>query len=614
MAIVRTVWLNIYGPYLACLCQTGSKPLSLGVSILFDLVIANASVVDGSGGKAFRADVGIRGARIEAVGELGEAEAARRLDAEGRAVCPGFIDVHSHADLTMFRDDAADLLRPLVRQGITTFVGGNCGMSLAPITRENRDGLKTYLEIFTQMDFETAIRWESMAEFMEWVEGRGLLLNMGLLVPHGMLRISALGLQDKPADAGAMEMMKRLLEESMEAGALGLSTGLQYFPGMFSDTEELVELAEPLRRFGGLFTSHLRSYTSTSLGKAIDEVGEVARRNGIRGQVSHIFSIPWTGPVHPLALRALKWMCAHPGFTLRALPAPLLDMSMNVVLKRLEKNRREGAEVAMDIMPTTAGFTHLLAFFPPWALIGGREKVLRRLSDPDMRAMMRRDIEKGKPAWPHRGRDDWSLNVIRQMGWDAVTVMAVHSEKNKHLEGRLFTDIAAEQGRHPLDVMCDLLLEEDGKVLVFESLSEPDDDFTERYTFPALRDPRTMITTDTILMGVGKPSYLFYGCYPKFFGRYVREKRLVGFEEAVRRCTSLPAEFFGIKGRGMVKEGCYADLLVLDPESFGTEACFRDPERYPDGLDAVIINGVPVVEGGAVVSGALPGMVLRRNV
>ena len=580
---------------------------------MFDLVLEDAQVVDGSGKAPYRADVGIRGNLIEKVGDLGGVEAAKRIAAKGRVVCPGFIDVHSHADLTMFREDAAELLQPLVRQGITTFVGGNCGMSLAPITDENREGLKTYLEVFTQMDFEASIKWKSMGEFMQRMDEKGLLLNMALLVPHGMLRISALGLEDKPADAGAMEMMKWLLEESMDAGAFGLSTGLQYFPGLFSDTEELVKLSEPLSRYGGIFTSHLRSYTSTTLGKAIDEVGEVAKANGIRGQVSHIFSIPWAGPVHPLALKGLKWLCRHPDLALKAIPDFALDMSMEVVLKRLEKNRRAGADISMDIMPTTAGFTHLLAFFPPWVLTGGREKVLERLSDRALRREMLRDIEKGKPTWPHRGRNDWSLNVIRQMGWDAVTVMAVHGEKNRHLEGRLFTEIAGERGTHPFEVMCDLLLEEDGKVLVFESLSEPDDAFTERYTFPAIQDPRTMITTDTILMGVGKPSYLFYGCYPKFFGRYVNDRRLVDLPEAVRRCTSLPAEFFGIAKRGLVKEGYYADLLLMEAENFRTGACFRDPERFPSGLDTVIINGTPVVEGGEAVPGALAGRMLRKN-
>jgi N-acyl-D-amino-acid deacylase len=580
---------------------------------MFDLMLENAMVVDGSGGEPYRGDVALKNGLIAAIGDLGEAEAAKRIDAGGRVVCPGFIDVHSHADLALFREDAAALLQPLVRQGITTFVGGNCGMSLAPVTDENREGLKTYLEVFTQMDFDRDIRWKSMGEFMDRMDGKGLLLNMALLVPHGMLRISALGMEDKPADTGAMEMMKWLLDESMEAGAFGLSTGLQYFPGLFSDTAELVELSGPLSRYGGIFTSHLRSYTASTLGKAIDEVGEVARANGIRGQVSHIFSIPWMGPVQPLALKALKWMCRHPETTLKLAPDFALDASMNVVLKRLEKNRQAGADIAMDIMPTTAGFTHLLAFFPPWVLTGNRDKVLARVSDPTQRKEMLRDIEKGKPTWPHSDRNNWSLNIMRQMGWDAVTVMAVHSEKNKRLEGRLFTDIAEEQGKHPFDVMCDLLIEEDGQVLVFESMSEPDDAFTERYTFPALQDDRTMITTDTILMGVGKPSYLFYGCYPKFIGRYVNDKKLLDLAEAVRRCTSLPAEFFGIEKRGLVREGYHADLLVMDPEGFRTEAVFRDPERFPAGLDDVIINGTQVVEGGKAVAGALPGSVLRKN-
>lgn len=226
---------------------------------------------------------------------------------------------------------------------------------------------------------------------------------------------------------------------------------------------------------------------------------------------------------------------------------------------------------------------------------------------------MLHDIEKGKPTWPHRGKNDWSLNVIRQMGWDAVTIMAVHNEKNKPLEGRRFVDIAEERGEHPFDVMCDLLIEEDGAVLVFESISEPDDAFTERYTFPAIQDPKTMITTDTILMGVGKPSYLFYGCYPKFFGRYVNEKKLLDLPEAVRRCTSMPAEFFGIEKRGLVKEGYYADLLVMDAENFRTQAVFRDPEQHPKGLDMVLINGTPVVKGGEMVDSTLAGSMLRKN-
>lgn len=580
---------------------------------MFDLIIENAEIVDGSSGKPFKADVGIKGVAIEKIGDLKEAEAERRVDAAGRTVCPGFIDVHSHADLAFFRKDHPELLSPLVKQGITTFMGGNCGMSLSPLTMEHEEGLRLYLEVFTQMDFDKDVRWTDMASFMDLMDAEGILLNAGLLAPHGMMRISALGLELTLADDKAIEVMSRSLVESLEAGAFGLSTGLQYFPGNQSDTRELVELGKTLKKYDAIFTSHLRSYTNTTLGLAIDEVAQVSRKNDIRGQVSHIFCLPWFGPVHRPVLKVLKWLARHPDFSAKYIPDSLIEGQMSKIVKTMEQQRRSGAQIGMDVMPTTAGFTHLMAFFPSWALTGGKEKVMQRVDDPATRREMRDDIEKGRPTWPHRGKNDWSLNVMRQMGWDAVTIMAVHSEKNKPLEGRNFSDLAAEQGKHPFDVMCDLLIEEDGQVLVFESMSEPDDVFTEKYTFPALQDPNTMVVTDTILMGMGKPSYLFYGCYPKFINRYVFEKGLVDLPSAIARCTSLPAEWFGIKNRGLVKEGYFADLLLMDAPNFKTDAVFRDPERHPEGLDMVIINGKVVVDGAEFHPETLPGKMLRRQ-
>ncbi len=580
---------------------------------MFDLVLENASVLDGSGKEPYRADVGITGAAIERIGNLEGAEAERRVDVAGRTVCPGFIDVHSHADLAYFRLDHAELLSPLVKQGITTFVGGNCGMSLAPVTEEHRDGQKLYLEVFTQMDFEKDVRWNTMGSFMDLIEKEGVLLNTALLAPHGMMRISALGMEMTLADDEAISHMRRSLDESLEAGAFGLSTGLQYFPGNQSDTRELVELGKTLKQHDAIFTSHLRSYTNTTLPLAIDEVAQVARENDIYGQVSHIFSVPWFGRLHRPALKVLKWLARHPDFSSRVVPDFLIEAEMRNILGKIERYRDSGVQIGMDVMPTTAGFTHLMAFFPSWSLTGGREKVLGRAKDRTIRKEMLEDIETGRPTWPHRGKNDWSMNFMRQLGWDAVTVMAVHSEKNKCLEGRNFADLGSEQGKHPFDVMCDLLVEEDGRVLVFESLSEPDDYFTEKYTFPALEDPRTMVTTDTILMGIGKPSYLFYGCYPKFINRYVFDKKLIDLPSAVARCTSIPASNFGIKNRGLVREGYFADLLVMDPENFKTEAVFRDPERHPEGLDMVIINGRVVFSDGELHPGMTPGRIIRRN-
>jgi N-acyl-D-aspartate/D-glutamate deacylase len=580
---------------------------------MFDLILENADVMDGSGKQSYKADIGIKGAAIEKIGDLKDAGAAKRVDVSGKMVCPGFIDVHSHADLTFFREDHPRLLSPLVRQGITTFVGGNCGMALAPITEEHRDGQQMYLEVFTQMDFEKDIHWDTMGSFMEYMDKDGVLLNAALLAPHGMMRISAMGLELGLAGKEDISYMTRSLEESLEAGAFGLSTGLQYPPGSQSDTPELVELAKPLNRYGGIFTSHLRSYTNATLPQAIDEVAEVAQKNDIPGQVSHIFSLPWLGRIHKPALAGLKWLANHASFASKVVPDPLVFGEMTKILKQLDSLRGKGVKIGMDVMPTTAGFTHLMAFFPMWALTGGREQVLARISDKKIRKEILEDIEKGEPTWPHRGKNDWSLNIMKQLGWDAVTVMAVHSEKNKPLEGRRFTDIAEEQGKHTFDAMCDLLLEEDGKVLVFESLSEPDDLFTEKYTFPALQDPETMITTDTILLGMGKPSYLFYGCYPKFIHRYVYEKGLVDLPSAVARCTSLPARWFGIENRGLVKEGYFADLLVMRPEQFSTKAVFRDPENFPEGLDMVIINGKVVQDEEGIHPEMRPGMVLRKQ-
>lgn len=580
---------------------------------MFDTILENGTIIDGSGGAPYRADVGLKDRAISAIGDLKETGAATRFDLRGKTVCPGFIDVHSHGDLAFFRKDHDRLLSPLVKQGITTFVGGNCGMALAPITEENRDSIKTYLEVFTQMDFDNDIHWDTMGSYLEHMDEKGLLLNTAQLVPHGVIRISASGMNDRPANQAETAVMSRLLEESLEAGAFGLSTGLQYAPGLHSDTPELTAVAAPLARHDGIFTSHLRSYTSTTLGRAIEEVDRVARHNDIQGHISHVFSVPWTGPIHNLSLKVIKWLARHGEAAVKLLPEALLDAEMNKILKQVEAARAGGSRLTMDVMPTTAGFTHLLAFFPPWALTGTRQDVLARVKDRKTRREMRRDIEQGRPVWPHRGKNDWSLNMIRQMGWDALTVMAVHGDKNKHLEGRRFTDIAAERHQHPFEVMCDLLVEEDGRVLVFESISDPDDAFTERYTFPALKDPRTMITTDTILLGMGRPSYLFHGCYPKFINRYVYRFNLLELPAAIARLTSLPAREFGIQHRGLVKEGFHADLLVLDPEKFRTSADFNDPARDPEGLDMVFINGHLVVKDNQMKYERLPGMMLRKN-
>lgn len=577
---------------------------------MFDVLIRNGLVVDGSGKQGLKADVGIKKDRISLVGHANGAVAAKEINADGKVVCPGIVDPHSHADLTIARSDHVRLLEPLVRQGITTFIGGNCGLSLAPLGNNHRQALQQYIEVFTNLNLDQECPWRGMGEFLDTVEKRGVLLNTGVLAPHGVIRLNHLGSERRYASDAECEAMAEEVERAVDEGALGLSAGLQYYPGSQSDTREMVRLGRALKRHNGVFACHLRSYSANTLPKAIDEVVEVARTNGIPAQISHIFSIPifgpFGGPVRA-GIRALAKLSAH-----WTPPLPLegpLRQCVDQMLKAID----QGADVGMDVMPTTTGFTHLLAFFPPWALEGDRDDVIARLRDPEYRNRIRRAIERGKMKWPHVEGDSWSLNLFRLMGWECCRIMAVASEKNKRYEGMRLVDIARGQGKHPLDTACDLLLEEDGHVLVFESMAQPEDNLTERSIFAPIKHPRVSVSTDTILMGMGRPSLLFYGCYPKFLGRYVREKHLLPLETAIHKVTGLPATHFRLKDRGLIAEGAFADVLVFDPEHIASRATFNNPERTPAGIEHVFINGRHVVEGDTFRGDMKAGMVLRSH-
>jgi len=278
------------------------------------------------------------------------------------------------------------------------------------------------------------------------------------------------------------------------------------------------------------------------------------------------------------------------------------------------KSNAGGTRVGIDVMPTTTGFTHLLAFFPPWVLEGVRDDILARMRDPEARRRMKHSIEHGSMKWPHVEADSWSMNFFKVMGWECSTIMAVVTEKNKRYEGMNLMEVAREQGKHPLDAACDLLLEEDGHVLVFETMGEPDSPLAERTTFAPLKHPGVSISTDTILMGIGRPSYLFHGCYPKFLGRYVREKRLLPLETAIHKMTGLPAEHFGLRDRGRIAGGACADIVVFDPATIASKANFQEPDLRPVGIDYVLINGKTVVDHGTVHASPRAGKVLRgRN-
>lgn len=581
---------------------------------MFDLLFRNATLVDGSGALPFTGDLAVSGDRIAAMGRLPEAKAHRVIDAAGLVLSPGFIDIHSHADTVAFRETAADLYGPMLRQGITTFVGGNCGLGMAPLPDSpHRPSIDSFHEAFLAEDMRPHIHWSGVGEFMAYLDQKGMPLNMGLLLPHGILRLAAVGPETRHARRDEIELMSRWVDEGMQQGALGLSTGLQYFPGSQSDTGELIDLARVVARYDGRFASHLRSYSST-LRRAVNEAVTVAQEAGVHAQISHLFWIPDFNDTLNAAFRGIvkagSALYKHVKF-----PVPT-DSVPAEVLRQVDRLRETGdARIAVDAMPTSAGFTHLMAFFPPWVLAArDTNEIIARLRDKKMRKKMRRDIEKGDThAWPHDRDDTWSMNFFRMLGWDGIWIMSVPSEPNKHLEGKSLRQVGKIWNMDPFDAACELLIQEQGKVLAFETLTTPGDDFIETSLLAPMGDRNTSIVTDSILMGFGLPSHLFYDCFPKFIGRYVRDKKTVSLEQGIRKCTGLSADSLGITQRGYLKEGYFADLVLLDLETIDTNSTFLDPRNDPDGIKLVVVNGQVAVDEKTYYKDALAGRVLRKR-
>ena len=578
--------------------------------MVFDLIFESAMVVDGSGKLPYRADVGIKDGKITAIDQLEDAKANKRINGIGKILSPGFIDVHSHADLTVHFDDHPKMLESLIRQGITTFVGGNCGMALTPLIGNNDKPIMQFFEAFIGRDMEDVISWKNLEEFFDTIEKRGVVLNTAMLAPHGIIRLNVMGQEKRLAKPDEKKRMGKIVRECMDAGALGLSTGLQYFPGSQSDTDELIDLAKIVHEYDGVFTSHLRSYSNT-LEMAIEEIKTVSREADVPVQLSHLFWIPHVNDtIDPIVRKAAK--LGSKIYNLIKLPIPL-DAAVAQLLAKLGKEIDEGLPLGIDVMPTSAGFTHLLAFFPPWVLENDIDTVMERIADPVFRKRMRDDIEKGQSLWPHRQNRTWSMNFLKLMGWDGVYVMSVVSKKNKALEGLHFKQIGKMQGKHPFDAACDLLLEERGRVLVFETFTHPGDDFAERSMFATMKDPNSSIATDTILLGYGRPSHLFFDCYPKFIARYIRDYKAVTLQEGIRKCTSLPASQMGIEKRGIIKEGNYADLVLFDLEQIETHSTFEKPDVFPSGIEYVVINGHVIVDPKGYHTDPRPGKVIRKQ-
>ncbi len=529
---------------------------------MLDLKIEGATVIDGTGEPGSRADVGIRDEAIVAVGDLSREPAGRVLNAAGRVVAPGFIDMHSHSDWRLWANRRAE---SKIRQGVTLEVVGNCGFSPAPAATEHLAELRGFA-LFTPraMDF----RWRTVGQYLDALDAEGIALNVIQLVGHGALRIAAMGFARRPPTADELRRMQRLLEDGLEAGAWGLSTGLIYAPGSYAATDEIVALASVLRRAPAYYASHIRGEGAALL-DAVGEAIRIGRETGVPVQVSHLKAAgrPNWGKV-----------------------APALEL--------IDAAGTEGLDVQADVYPYTASSTTLRTLLPDWALEGGIEAMLARLRDPATRARIKKDVEA-----PAGGQ-----SLLDRVGWE--NVMVAWSPRRKDAEGRRISEVAAARGLEPVEAALELIVDQGGGgYMILFQLDEAD-------VRRALRHPRVMIGSDGSALAPsgelseGKPHPRSYGTFPRVLGEYVREQRVLSLAQAVHKMTGLPARRLGLRDRGVIRPGARADLVVFDPRRIADRATYQDPHRYPVGVEHVLVNGRFVVKDGEH-TGSLPGRVLR---
>jgi len=525
-----------------------------------DLLVAGGMVYDGSGGPPVRADVGIADGAIRVVGKIAKSRAKARIVAEGLAVAPGFIDVHDHTDTSLLVDPRAE---SAVRQGVTTLVSGQCGGSPFPLTDATAAELKASLA----KEYGLEAGWKDIRGFFGRLEQSGMALNYTTFVGNGTVRSAVVGEGDRAASAEELGRMKALVAEAMAGGALGLSSGLEYTPSGFASTEELIELCRVAARSGGVYATHMRDEEAAVV-EAVAEALRIARETPIRLQISHLkvgFAANWP--------------------------------KLGTIMDMLEKARAEGLDFRADRYPYIAGATGLSTLFPVWAREGGPEGFVARLKDPAFDARIRAHLAEQEKGYG---------------SWDKILISDVGSEKNKAIEGKTVLEAAAEAGRPPYEFMRDLLIEESDRVGMV-SFYGSEDNLKRVLSYPLTgigADGSALAPTGPLAKG--KPHPRNYGCFPRALGKYVREEKVVPLEEMIRKITSMPAEHLGFVRRGRLKVGWAADLCVFDPAKVIDRATFKDPAVYPEGINAVVVNGTIVVREGEH-TGRLPGRVLRKN-
>lgn len=530
-------------------CAAASSTPAAELGAMFDYIIRGANIIDGSGGPAYTADLAIDGGRIAAVGALDGAGAARVIEARGRCLTPGFIDIHRHADAALFRPGWG---RAELAQGLTTIINGNCGLSLAPVRGEHREALLRYLspivgELPEGRDFPT------MEAYLRQAQEARPPINTLMLAGMGSIRACAAGFSNAPLTEAEYAKVHALLEESLAGGAVGVSLGLGYAPECFYDTAGLIRALEPLRNGRTVVSVHMRQ-EGDGVVEALREMLAVARELRFPLEISHL-----------KAIGRRNWRLAVPE-----------------MLRLIDGARQEGLEVTCDVYPYPAGSTQLIHVLPPEFQAGGAEALTRALEDPAQRARMRERMESG---------EDFE-NISLLVGFENIRATSLHRPENRPFEGSSIAEIAAARGQEPFDALFDLLASEHCAVSMIDFIAHEED------ICDILRAPFSGVISDATYPVGGLLHPRVYGTFPRLIERYVLEKGVLSLPEAVRKVTRRPAELYGLAGKGRIEPGADADLCLFAPENIHERDSYEHPERLASGMDWVFVSGRPAIEEG----------------
>lgn len=529
----------------------------------FDTVIRNGHIIDGTGSPWYSGDLGIRNGRIAAIGRLADPGAKRSIDAQGMIVAPGFIDMLGQSEVTILVNPH---LPSKIFQGITTEITGEGG-SIAPLNDDLRRR-----DLLAWQHYHVTPGWTTFGEYFARLEKQGMGINLASYAGATQVRRLVIGEENRAPTATELDRMRELIRQAMQDGAVGVSTSLQYAPAPYAGTEELIALAREAAPFGGIYATHMRSEGDAVI-QAIEEAARIGREAGIPVEIWHL----------KVAGRK-NWG------------------RMPEVVRHIEELRKSGIDMTADTYAYPAWFNSFSAFIPPWAHEGGDSKLIERLRDPATRARIRHEME--TPA------TDWDNEWDEIPGPEAILVSVVQNPKLMPLQGKTIAEIAKMRAKDPIDTIFDLLIEDGAftMVAVF-GMSEAD-------VALALQQPWVSIDNDSQgtapdgLLGQEHPHPRAYGTFPRILRKYVREEHKLALEDAIRKFTALPAQRMRFSDRGVLKQGMWADVVVFNPETIRDAATFENPNQLSQGMRYVLVNGVPVIDGGKATD-ALPGKVLR---